>query len=397
MTMKRDKTMMRKVQHMNQGINAISDITKWAILPVMVGAGIACSTLNAKELNPDISVVLDALYIQNAFALGHGGPGFVPGHNELSFGAPIDDLFNGRLTTVIESHEGETELGLEEAFIQTSGLGYGLSVKAGRFLSNIGYLNGQHTHDDSFSTRPAAYRAFLGNHYFDDGLQLALTLPTNFYWRLSVEALQGQNVSNEDGIGLYTFSTKVGGDISVSQSWQAGISYMNNRSPSVEEEEEDDHDHEEGEHDHSGHSHGLRYYGENLYAADIVWKWAPKGNNRQQQVSLSAEYFYVDDLNEFATKDDFHEGWYASAVWQFSPQWSTGLRYGEVDLKQPHGDHFHSQTLQESDLMVSYAHSHFSTIRLQYMNQSGEGFADIDNTVMLQYVMNFGEHGAHEF
>jgi hypothetical protein len=38
-----------------------------------------------------------------------------------------------------------------------------------------------------------------------------------------------------------------------------------------------------------------------------------------------------------------------------------------------------------------------STMRLQYMNQSGEGFADIDNTVMLQYVMNFGEHGAHEF
>lgn len=369
-------------------------ITHRAMLSVFFSAGISCSTVNAKELNPDISVVLDALYIQNAFALGHGGPGFVPGHNELSFGAPIDDLFNGRLTTVIESHEDETELGLEEAFIQTSGLGYGLSIKAGRFLSSIGYLNDQHTHDDSFSTRPAVYRALLGSHYFDDGLQLALTMPTDFYWHLSVEALQGQNVSSEDGIGLYTFSTKVGGDISVSQSWQAGVSYMNNHSPLAEE---DDHDDEEGEHDHSGHSHGLSYYGENLYAADLVWKWAPKGNNRQQQVSLSAEYFYVDDLNEFATKDDFHEGWYASAVWQFSPQWSTGLRYGEVDLQQPHGDHFHRQTLQESDWMLSYAHSHFSTIRLQYMHQSGEGFTELDNSVMLQYVVSFGEHGAHEF
>jgi len=369
-------------------------IAHWAVLPLMIGVGITCSSLNAKELNPDISVVLDALYIENAFALGHGGPGFVPGHNELSFGAPIDDLFNGRLSTVIESHEGETELGLEEAFIQTNGLGYGLSIKAGRFLSSIAYLNGQHTHDDSFSTRPAVYRALLGSHYFDDGLQLAVTLPTDFYWRLSVEALQGNDVSSEDGIGLYTFSTKVGGDISVSQSWQAGVSYMNNRSPLLEDEEDE---HEEGEHDHSGHSHGLSYYGENLYAADLVWKWAPNGNNRQQQVSLSVEYFYVDDLNEFATKDDFHEGWYASAVWQFSPQWSTGLRYGEVDLQQPHGDHFHSQTLQESDWMLSYAHSHFSTIRLQYMHQSGEGFTDMNNAIMLQYVMSFGEHGAHEF
>ncbi len=387
-------TMMIKVKSMKQGINAVRSIAQSAVLPLMIGAGITCSAVNAKELNPDISVVLDALYIQNAFALGHGGPGFVPGHNELSFGAPIDDLFSGRLTAVIESHEGETELELEEAFIQTNGLGYGLSVKAGRFLSNIGYLNPQHSHGDSFSTRPAVYRALLGSHYFDDGLQLAVTLPTDFYWSLSVEALQGQSVSGEDGIGLYTFSTKVGGDISVSQSWQAGVSYMNNRSPLVEEDSHDDHDEA---HDHSGHNHGLSYYGENLYAADLVWKWAPKGNNRQQQVSLSAEYFYVDDLNEFATKDDFHEGWYTSAVWQFSPQWSTGLRYGEVDLKQPHGDHFHSQTLQESDWMLSYAHSHFSTIRLQYMHQSGEGFTNIDNTVMLQYVMSFGEHGAHEF
>ena len=334
-----------------------------------------------------------ALYIQNNYALSHGGSGFVPGHNEISFGAPIDDVFNGRLTAVIEDHEGETEIGLEEAFVQTTGLGYGLSAKAGRFLSSIGYLNNQHTHADSFSTRPVVYRALLGSHYFDDGVQLALTLPTELYWRISVEALQGSQVSSDDNIGLYTFSTKLGGDISVSQSWQAGLSYMNNRSPSVDE----DHDHDEEEHDHAGHSHGLSYYGENLYGADLVWKWAPRGNNRQQQVSLSAEYLYVDGLNKFASKDDFHEGWYASAVWQFTPQWSTGIRYGEVDLKQPHGDHFHSQSLQESDWMLSYAHSHFSTLRLHYMHQSGEGFEEIDSTVMLQFVMSFGEHGAHEF
>ena len=367
-------------------------IAQWAVLPVLVGMGTFSAFSNAKELNPDISVVLDALYIDSAYALGHGGPGFVPGHNELSLSSPIDDMFHGRLTTVLESHEGETEVALEEAFVETSGLGYGLSIKAGRFLSSIGYLNGQHTHSDRFSTRPAVYRALLGSHYFDDGLQLALTLPTDFYWRVTAEALQGSQVSSEDSIGLYTFSTKLGGDISVSQSWQAGVSYMNNRSPSVEED-----DHDDDDHDHAGHSHGLSYYGENMYVADVVWKWAPKGNNRQQQVSLSAEYFFVDNLNEFARDSDNHEGWYASAVWQFSPQWSTGIRYGELDVQQPHGDHFHGQTLEESDWMISYTHSHFSTIRLQYMHQSGEGFSDINDTVLLQYVMSFGEHGAHEF
>lgn len=352
------------------------------------------SSVDAKELNPDISVVLDASYVQKAFALGHGGPGFVPGHNELSLASPIDDLFHGRLTTVVESHEGETELALEEAFVQTRGLGGGVTVKAGRFLSNIGYLNSQHTHDDDFATRPAVYRALLGSHYFDDGLQLGITLPTDIYWRMSVEALQGNEISQEDSIGLYTFNTKFGGDFSLSHSWQAGFSYMNNRTPALVE---DDHDHGDDEHDHAGHSHGLSYFGEHLYSADLVWKWAPQGNNRQQQVSLSAEYFYVDELNEFATEDDFHEGWYASAVWQFAPQWSTGVRYGEVDLRQPHDDHFHSQSLRESDWMITYAHSHFSKIRLQTLHQSGEGWNDIESAVLLQFVMSFGEHGAHEF
>ena len=363
---------------MTQHLHLARSIAHRAVF-LTAGSMLVCSIAQAVELNPDISVVLDALYIQNTTALGHGGPGFTPGHNELSLGSPIDDLFNGRLTAVIESHEGESELELEEAFIQTNGLGYGASIKAGRFLSNVGYLNSQHTHSDSFSTRPAVYRALLGNHYFDDGLQLSVTLPTDFYWNLSVEGLQGGKLSSEDSIGLYTFSSKVGGDISVSQSWQAGVSYMNNRSPLVEDE--DDHDHDEEGHDHAGHSHGLSYYGENLYAADLVWKWAPQGNNRQQQVSLSAEYFYVNELNEFAASDDIQEGWYTAAVWQFSPQWSTGLRYGEVDLMQPHGDHFHNQTLQETDWMISYAHSHFSTVRLQYTHQSGDGFDDIDNSI----------------
>lgn len=377
----------------NQGMRFMKRIHPLIMIPVLTCAG--TQTLQAKDMNPDISVVLDALYLQNETALGHGGLGFVPGHNELSLGSPIDDLFAGRLTAVLESHSGETELGLEEAFIQTTGLGYGLGVRAGRFLSRIGYLNSQHTHSDRFSTRPAVYRALLGGHYFDDGVQLGLTLPTPFYWQISTEALQGEQVSDTDnGVGLHTLNTRVGGDLSVSQSWQAGLSYMKNRSPRVSDEE---HDHEEEGHDHAGHSHSLSYYGGNLYGADLVWKWAPQGNNRQQQIALSGEYFYVDDLNEIADSDDFHEGWYASAVWQFAPQWSTGLRYGEVDLREPHGDHFHSQSLRESDVMLAYSHSHFSTLRLQYTRQSGEGFSAVDNSIVVQYVMSFGEHGAHEF
>ncbi len=103
----------------------------------------------------------------------HREQGFGLGHTELSLSSPIDDLFSGRLTAVFEEHDGESEVLIEEAYLQTNGLPYALNVRAGRFLSQVGYLNGRHMHEDDFVERPAAYRAMLGSHYYDTALFLA--------------------------------------------------------------------------------------------------------------------------------------------------------------------------------------------------------------------------------
>ncbi|MBZ0335332.1 hypothetical protein [Marinobacter sp. AL4B] len=350
----------------------------------------------ANELNPDVSLTLDGYYKQNDTALSHRDQGFGLGHTELSLSSPIDDLFSGRLTAVFEEHDGASEVLVEEAYLQTNGLPAGLSVRAGRFLSQVGYLNGRHMHEDDFVERPAAYRALLGSHYYDTGLRVNALLPVPFFWQVGAEAFGGNELSEGDeDIGVYTVNTRVGGDLSISQSWQAGLSYLHNRQTRVESSETEDH--HDDHHDDHDHSHGASYTGENLYIADVVWKWSPNGNNREQQVTLSAEYLYADDLNEFATSDDDHEGWYVSGVHQFSPQWSAGVRYGEVELSQAHGDHFHKQDLQETDVMLSWSRSHFSTVRLQYTHQSATGFSDADNTVAIQYVMSLGAHGAHGY
>lgn len=354
-------------------------------------------TVHANELNPDISVVLDGYYKQNQTALSHRDEGFGLGHTELSLSAPIDDLFEGRLTAVLEEHEGESEVELEEAFLQTTAMPWNLSLRGGRFLSQVGYLNSRHLHEDDFVERPAAYRALLGGHYFDDGLRLNLLMPTPFYWQVGAEAFNGNRLSEGDeDIGVYTVNTRLGGDLGRAQSWQAGLSYLRNRQihGGHEEEEHEEEGHEEEEHEHA---HGVAYTGENLYIADLVWKWSPNGNTRQQQLTLSGEYLYADELNEFAGSDDTHEGWYASVVYQFAPQWSIGTRYGRVDLKEAHDDHFDDQHLKETDVMLAWSHSHFSTVRLQYTHQDGHGFDNADETVLLQYVMTFGAHGAHDF
>lgn len=385
--------------------------------------------------NPTISAVLDGYYQSAERPMSERVEGFGLGHTELALSANIDDMFYGKLTGIIEMHDGETELGLEEAFIQTTAMPYGLSVRAGRFLSDIGYLNNQHVHTDAFSERPATYRAFLGSHYFDDGLRLSYVAPTDLYWTFGAEAFKGDSMQAADehgerdykSIGVYTAFTKIGGDIGLNGSWQAGLSYLRNengRLTAEEHEHEDEHEHEEAldEHGHD-HNHSAQYTGENVYVADFVYKWAPNGNYKYQHFTLSGEYFRVTDFKPLEEHDehghddhdehghdehdshdhvagrDYQDGWYVSGVYQFSPRWSTGVRYGQVDTQLMHEDHFDPQKLKETEISLAWHQSHFSTVRLQYTHQQGTNFDGIedDNVISLQYVMTLGAHGAHQF
>ncbi|MFT5789010.1 MAG: hypothetical protein ACI8SJ_001118 [Shewanella sp.] len=363
--------------------------------------------------NPAISAVLDGYYQSAERPMSERVEGFGLGHTEVAMSANIDDMFYGKLTAVIEMHDGETELGLEEAFIQTLAMPYGLSMRAGRFLSDIGYLNNQHVHTDAFSDRPAAYRAFLGSHYFDDGVRLNYVAPTDLYWTMGLEAFKGDSMRAADehnerdykSTGVYTAFTKIGGDAGINGSWQTGLSYLRNENGRMTA---DEHDHAAvlDEHDHS---HSAQYTGENTYVADFVYKWAPNGNYKYQHLTLSGEYFRVTDFKpleeEYAEHDahdegkDYQDGWYLSGVYQLSPHWSAGLRYGQVDTQMMHDDHFDPQKLKETEVSLAWHQSHFSTVRLQYTNQQGTNFDGIedDNVITLQYVMTLGAHGAHQF
>ncbi|GGB46383.1 hypothetical protein K8B83_05195 [Shewanella inventionis] len=372
--------------------------------------------------NPNISAVLDGYYQTGERPMAERAEGFGLGETELALSANIDEMFYGKITTIVESHDGETELNLEEAFIQTLALPSGLSVRAGRFLSDIGYLNNQHLHTDAFVERPAAYRAFLGNHYFDDGIRLNYVAPTDLYWTMGLEAFAGDSLRaadehgerDFDDVGVYTALTKIGGDIGVESSWQLGLSYLRNENGlTYAEEHEDEEEVEEDEHDHS---HSASYTGENTFIADFVYKWAPNGNYKYQNLTVSGEYFRVTDIfgeepghiddaadeedhDHEISDSDYHEGWYLSSVYQFSPSWSAGVRYGQIDTYEIHEDHLDAQTLKETDISLAWHSSHFSSVRLQYTHQKGtnfDGFED-DNIVTLQYVMSLGAHGAHQF
>ncbi|HHX8263739.1 TPA: hypothetical protein ACVOYJ_002038 [Vibrio diabolicus] len=354
--------------------------------------------------NPQIGVVVDGYYQDGQRHNSEREEGFGLGHTELNLSSNIDDKFHGALTAVLESHGDETELELEEAFIETLALPYGVNVRAGRFLSDFGYLNNQHMHTDSFVERPIAYRTFLGSHYYDDGVRANIVLPTDLYVKFGVEALSGNKMSSvEDGskVGIYTTTMKLGNDFSESSSWQFGLSYLRNENGKVKEFEDHDHGHEE-EHDHS---HAAAVTGANLYGADFVWKWAPDGNYKYSNFTLSAEYMLLDGVVDSKYKNDEESpdnlsAYYVSGVYRFNPSWSTGLRYGEAESYDghAHGDHMHFTALndKEMDAMIAWDSSHFGTIRAQYTRIDNQD-SETDNVFTLQYVMTFGAHGAHAF
>lgn len=378
----------------------------------------------AGDINPDISLILDGRYTSYGndseyelpgFTLGgeagRGGEGFLLGHNELMLSANIDDMFHGKMTTVLADHEGETEVELEEAFIETLGLGGGATIRAGRFFSGIGYLNDQHPHSWDFADAPLVYRGLFGDALRDDGVQLSWVAPTDLYFKLGAEMTRGAQFpaagATNDGKGAYALFAKIGGDVGASHSWQLGLSHWG----------ADVEGRTTGGHAHDGAVAEVpTFNGDSaISGVDLVWKWAPNGNAGDRNLKLQAEYFVRDEegtvdmvaagvVNESSSYDGRQTGWYSQAVYQFMPRWRAGFRYDKLNsdntvtnpiVLAESGLDNEGQHPRRYTFMVDYARSEYSRIRLQYAQD--ESYGDNDDIIMMQYVMSLGAHGAHQF
>jgi len=347
-------------------------------------------------------------YMIPGFPLGghahHPAEGFSLGEIEINISANVDDKFTAWLTAAIAAEHGETVIEVEEAWIETMTLPAGLSLRVGRFFSNIGYLNNKHMHNWDFADNPLAYQAFLGNHYIDDGLQLRWLAPTDFYFELGAEITRGDHYpasgAGNSGFGGFTLHALTGGDVGVSHSWQAGLSYLQ---AEAEERETG------GEHDHSHEHDPLIFSGDtDLMIAEFVWKWSPNGNWRQQNFVFQAEYLWRNEDGSYTLPDSSplpydtdQQGWYLQAVYQPFPRWRFGVRYDQLSSDYP-GDDFIDTALmpaqsdpQRYSIMADWSNSEFSRLRLQYMlDQAG---IEDDNQWGLQYIFSIGAHGAHSF
>lgn len=367
------------------------------------------------SFNPAISMVLNGQYGHysetannyrlSGFSLqneaGLTPQGFSLGESELTFSASIDQLFSGQATFSLADETGGTSINTEEAFIETLGLGHGMTIRAGRFFSPIGYLNQRHTHAWNFTDAPLIYRGLFGDQLTTDGVKLSYVLPTDQLIEIGSTIGSGGHYpgnGNHRGIGDWLLFAKTGGDIGLSHSWQAGISYWQ-ASPK--------------DRAFGNGGNPVSFDGEtHISNLSLIYKWAPNGNPTQQNFTLQSEFLYQHDNGKLLNSDNLTTaqynasqfGGYVEGIYQFAPRWRTGIRYdhlastlntsnntlltdADFDLTRSHP--------QRYSWMLEWLPSEFSRIRAQ-LNYDQSSSVD-DTQFFLQYTVNIGTHGAHSY
>jgi hypothetical protein len=364
-------------------------------------SGAAPAGANGNAFNPAISIILNGQYshhslnpehyLRAGFPLaGDSGPGpqgLSLGESEVSLSANVDEKFYGQLTLSAASENGRDTVSIEEAFVDTTALPVGFTMRAGRFFSNIGYLNSHHTHTDKFADRPLAYQAFLGSHYGDDGVQVRWVAPTDTFVELGSEVFRGQYFpgggAGGGGAGVTTLFAHAGGDVGDEVSWLGGLSMLHSKTVG-------------GDDGFTGDN--------NLYIADMTFKWAPQGNTKDGGVLVRSEYFRDDRSGTFvdATAPQRNQPWigmrsgmYIEGVYRINRIWETGYRYDRL-WPSDSGPFASAFDAHRHSAMLTWRNSEFSLVRLQVSRDYPNPF-DSDTAVTLQIQTALGAHGAHKF
>ncbi len=337
--------------------------------------------------------------------------GFNARNIELAFDGAVDPYFEGFANIVFKlDNDNGTEVEVEEAFMQTTNLPFGLQLKGGQFFAAFGRINPTHPHTWDFADDPLVNGRLLG----PDGLrgvgaQISWTLPTPWYSQLILASQNGRGSTgfsfrNPGDNGIFfdreTTDREVRGlqdfvwiprwensvDLSPTQVVLAGVSG----------------------------AFGSNETGANartqIYGADVFYKWkSSHAEGGFPFVKWQTEVMYrrfeagrgVDE--SFPVAETFHDwGLYSQALWGFRKGWVAGLR----------GDYLHMQDSRFTDDLdrqsrwrisanLSWYPTEFSKLRLQYNHdflESNFFLADRQvDSVFLQFEFILGAHGAHKF
>ena len=337
--------------------------------------------------------------------------GFNARNIELAFDGAVDPYFEGFANIVFKlDNDNETEVEVEEAFLQTTSLPFNLQLKAGQFFAAFGRINPTHPHTWDFADAPLVHGRLLG----PDGLrgvgaQISWIVPVPWYSQVIFAVQNGRGGTGysfrnpgDDGIffGRTTTDREARGlqdfvwiprwensvDLSPTQVVLAGVSG----------------------------AFGSNETGANartqIYGADFLYKWkSSHAEGGFPFVKWQTEAMYrrfeagrgVDQ--SFPVAETFHDwGMYSQLLWGFKKGWVAGVRGDYLHMTDSEfTDDLDRQSRSRVSANLTWYPTEFSKIRLQYNHDFLEEnffLADRDvDSVFLQFEFILGAHGAHKF
>ena len=342
---------------------------------------------------PDIAMILNmsAVYrdVNNSAYENFAVPGYIAsGDAELPFNKnrgynlnyaefAVHSVVDPYFEAFAFLHMHPNELEIDEAFVTTTSLPAGLRIKAGKFKSAFGRLNEKHQHSWNFDEQALIYKSLFGPDAISDpGIQLQWVAPTDTYIMAGVEGLQGTNERSFGDtespnliVGYLKSSIDIGDELSI----LGGVSIAHGKTTAKNSSD--------------------------IYGVDLTM--------REQLGSYSALTWQSEYLQRnkviSAAKTDRQAGLYTQLVYQYSNNYSTGIRYdaltkNDTDLSAYSG--VNTDNLDRVTAMLEYKPFPMSRLRLNYSYDRSKIIAgkrqDI-NTVMLTLNIAAGAHGAHAY
>jgi hypothetical protein len=360
--------------------------------------------------------------------------GFTLAEGELGLAGVVDPYFQAQayLSTFIDPQTGETGVELEEAFLTTRSLPYGLQLQVGHFFTDFGQLNPRHPHNWDWIDQPVINNRLFGpDGMRAPGFRASVLLPQLFpgWWsadnftstiHLGMQNANGETMTsflggrNNEAIGLRPLvkqDTRSLKDFVYLTRWENFYDFRNGLSTNI------------------GAS-GL--YGANatgsrgdtwIYGLDMKWKWRPNNSFRgwpfvTWQTELMQRDYHADRFSlvnddvpgaetTFPGKTLHDWGMYSQLLYGFSyggyGGWAAGLRYeyaggsGQSVGGRQH-DPFRSDRHRVSPLLI-WQPSEFTRIRLQYNFDNAKYLAGNNNahSIWLGFQWLYGQHPAHEY
>jgi hypothetical protein len=337
--------------------------------------------------------------------------GFNARNIELAFDGAVDPYFEGFANIVFKlDNDNNTDVEVEEAFLQTTSLPFNLQLKGGQFFAAFGRINPTHPHTWDFADYPIVAGRFLG----PDGLrgvgtQISWIVPVPWYSQLFLGVQNGRGETgysfrnpgdNGTFYGRLTTDREIRGledfvwiprwensvDLSPTQVVLAGVSGAF------------------GSNETGGNARTQ------IYGADLLYKWkSEKAEGGFPFVKWQTEFMYrrfeagygMDD--SFPVAETFHDwGLYSQVLWGFKKGWVAGIRGDYYDAQDSrYTDDIDRQSRSRISANLTWYPTEFSKIRLQYNHDFlDETFflagRDVDS-VFLQFEFILGSHGAHKF